>query len=107
MYFLIFQVRVFAGVEETRLGPKPVATGRLCEWKEDPAEPADKFSSFGAYQRSLNLQCQEGQPGIIQWTPDSRTPDLVYYQCFTHRYSIQNLSVDLKCTVDIQPNVIV
>ena len=37
-------------------------------------------------QRSLTLDCQEGQPGIIQWTPDRNTPDLVYYQCYTHRY---------------------
>ena len=36
-------VRVFAGIEQTRRGPRPVATGRLCEWKEDPDEPADGF----------------------------------------------------------------
>ena len=47
---LFSQVRVFAGVEENRLGPEPVAKGRLCEWKEDPEEPANKFRSFGAYQ---------------------------------------------------------
>ena len=38
------------------------------------------------FQRSLTLDCKEGQPGIIQWTPDRDTPDLVYYQCYTHRY---------------------
>ena len=66
-------------------GSEPTATGRLCEWKEDPSEPANKFKSFGGYQRSLTLECHEGQPGIIQWTPDENTPDLVYYQCYTHR----------------------
>ena len=32
-----FKVRVFAGVEQLRNGgTRPAATGRLCEWKEDP-----------------------------------------------------------------------
>ena len=54
-------VRVFAGVEQTRFeGPQPSATGRLCEWKEDTSKPSDSFNSFGAYQRSLSLQCKEG-----------------------------------------------
>jgi len=40
---VLIKVRVFAGIEQTRSGPSPVAKGRLCEWKEDPAEPADNF----------------------------------------------------------------
>ena len=60
--------------------PVPTAYGRLCEWKQDPAQPSSGFNSFGAYQRSLNLDCQKGQPGILQWTPDINTPDTVYYQ---------------------------
>jgi len=81
------KIRVFAGLEQTRRGEVvPAATGRLCEWKEDPTRPSNLFSSFGAYQRSLSLNCQEGQPGILQWTPDRFTPDTVYYQCFTHRF---------------------
>ena len=109
------KVRVFAGVEQLRNGgTRPAATGRLCEWKEDPRwsfcfwwfcqkwsfridfnttmqdrklssknvwfqfrqpacvifslnpgfhcrQPAFLFSSFGAYQRSLSLNCQEGK----------------------------------------------
>ena len=39
----------------------PSATGRLCEWKEDEKQPANFFTSFGAYQRSLSLFCQEGE----------------------------------------------
>ena len=104
-------------------GDVPSGTGRLCEWREDPQQPADKFSSFGAYQvntislivniicnqlfvyiflfmffqRSLTLDCQEGQPGIIQWTPDRNTPDLVYYQCYTHRYLGWKINVVDSC----------
>jgi len=81
------KTKVFSGIENNRLsGATPTGIGRLCEWREDPQQPADSFSSFGAYQRSLTLDCKEGQPGIIQWTPDRDTPDLVYYQCYTHRY---------------------
>jgi len=92
------RVKVFAGVEQTRFGGTvPTATGRLCEWKEDDKKPANQFSSFGAYQRSLSLYCQEGQPGILQWTPDRRTPDTVYYQCFTHRFLGWKINVVDRC----------
>ena len=56
------RLQVFAGVKKTRFGgPVPTATGRLCEWKEDVKKAANQFTSFGAYQRSLSLYCQEGQ----------------------------------------------
>ena len=80
------QVKVFGGVKTSRLGSEPTGLGRLCEWKEDPNEAGQDHKSFGSFQRSLSLDCQEGQPGIMQWTPDKSTPDLVYYQCYTHRY---------------------
>jgi hypothetical protein len=80
------QVRVLAGIENGPNGAQPTGVGRLCEWKEDGSEPASSFTSFGAYQRSLTLQCQEGQPGIIQFRPDENTPDTLYYSCYTHRY---------------------
>lgn len=60
--------------------PAPSAQGRLCEWLEDPNQPADKFSSFGAYQRTLKLHCEEGEPAYLQFTPDEYTPDTIYYQ---------------------------
>ena len=42
---------LFFPIENNRLsGDVPSGTGRLCEWREDPQQPADKFSSFGAYQ---------------------------------------------------------
>ena len=41
----------FFPIENNRLsGDVPSGTGRLCEWREDPQQPADRFSSFGAYQ---------------------------------------------------------
>ncbi|KAJ8879027.1 hypothetical protein PR048_019633 [Dryococelus australis] len=77
----VVEVRVFAGVKQTRRGPIPMGTGRLCNWTPDPKQPpADEFASFGAYQRTLTLECDEGEPGVVQWTPDQNTPDVVYYQ---------------------------
>ncbi|CAG9821915.1 unnamed protein product [Phaedon cochleariae] len=60
--------------------PVPTGTGRLCHWTQTGDLEADDFQSFGAYQRTLELKCDQGEPGVIQWTPDSNTPDTVYYQ---------------------------
>lgn len=95
------EVRVFAGVGTDSTGEiVPTATGRLCQWTEDPDSPAELHSSFGAYQRTLKLVCEEGQPGILQWTPDENTPDTVYYQCFTHRYLGWKIHVHNGCDLD-------
>ncbi|XP_068237883.1 protein Skeletor, isoforms B/C isoform X1 [Palaemon carinicauda] len=96
------RIRVFAGVGQDRDGsPVPTAYGRLCEWNEDPNQPAGAFDSFGAYQRTLQLNCQEGQPGILQWTPDVNTPDTVYYQCYTHRFLGWKINVVDQCNEQI------
>ncbi|KAK3854277.1 hypothetical protein Pcinc_039232 [Petrolisthes cinctipes] len=93
------RTRVFAGVGQDRDGSAvPNAFGRLCEWSPNPNQPtADAFDSFGGYQRTLTLDCQEGQPGILQWTPDAETPDLVYYQCYTHRFLGWKINVHDGC----------
>ncbi|KAF0313186.1 Protein Skeletor, isoforms B/C [Amphibalanus amphitrite] len=94
------RVRVLAGVETDASGvARPTATGRLCQWRVDSRRrpPAAGYSSFGAYQRTLQLDCEEGQPGILQWTPDGDTPDTVYYQCFTHRFLGWKINVLDSC----------
>ncbi|XP_046383111.1 protein Skeletor, isoforms B/C [Ischnura elegans] len=98
-------VQVFAGVEwDPNTGePRPTATGRLCNWTPDPDKPADEATSFGAYQRTLSLVCDEqndGRPGILRWTPDINTPDTVYYQCYTHRYLGWKINVLDSCEGD-------
>jgi hypothetical protein len=81
------KIRIFAGAKKTRGVVRPTGAGRFCTWKPDQNQPdADEFASFGAYQRTLTLVCEPGEPGVVQWTPDENTPDTVYYQCFTHRY---------------------
>ncbi|CAD7084416.1 unnamed protein product [Hermetia illucens] len=92
-------VRIYAGVKRSRTGHViPTGVGRLCNWTPDiDGPPADDYLSFGAYQRTLTLKCDEGEPGIITWTPDQSTPDTVYYQCFTHRYLGWRINVLDSC----------
>ncbi|KAF4521057.1 hypothetical protein B566_EDAN008129 [Ephemera danica] len=92
------KVQVFAGIKFDKRGKAtPIGTGRLCNWTPDPDYPADESESFGAYQRTLRLECDPGEPGILRWTPDENTPDTVYYQCFTHRYLGWKINVVDSC----------
>lgn len=92
-------MHIFAGVKRNRYGAlQPTGIGRLCNWTPDvDGPPADDYSSFGAYQRSLTLKCEEGSPGVITWRPDHDTPDTVYYHCFTHRYLGWKINVLDSC----------
>ncbi|VVC37406.1 DM13 domain,DOMON domain [Cinara cedri] len=92
-------IQIYAGVSVSKLGDIiPTGIGRLCNWTPDPQQPsADEFVSFGAYQRTLSLACDNGDPGIVQWTPDADTPDTVYYQCFTHRHLGWKINVLDSC----------
>lgn len=80
--FIYQNVNIYAGVRQNRNGDLiPIGVGRSCYWTPDSEGPdADEYTSFGAYQRSLTLRCDQGEPGIVQWTPDENTPDTVYYQ---------------------------
>lgn len=50
----------------------------------------------------MTLKCDEGEPGIITWTPDDKTSDTVYYQCFTHRYLGWKINVLDSCDRETQ-----
>ncbi|CAK1540882.1 unnamed protein product [Leptosia nina] len=92
-------VEIYAGVRRARSGDLiPTGVGRLCNWTPDNEGPeADEYPSFGAYQRSLTLVCEEGNPGVVTWTPDKNTPDTVYYQCFTHRHLGWKINIVDEC----------
>ncbi|XP_017786521.1 PREDICTED: protein Skeletor, isoforms B/C-like isoform X1 [Nicrophorus vespilloides] len=94
-------VKIFAGVRKAKDGSaQPTGVGRLCHWTHQGDSDADDFESFGAYQRTLELKCDQGEPGVIQWTPDKDTPDTVYYQCFTHRYLGWKINVLDDCDAE-------
>ncbi|CAB3232590.1 unnamed protein product [Arctia plantaginis] len=95
-------IKIYAGVRQTRNGNvTPIGVGRLCNWTPDPKGPeADEYLSFGAYQRALTLVCEEGNPGVVTWIPDRKTPDTVYYQCFTHRHLGWKINVLDECDVE-------
>lgn len=78
---MLQNVTIFSGVRFDKNGEAiPIGTGRLCHWTHTGDSDAEDFDSFGAYQRTLQLKCDVGEPGVITWTPDSNTPDTVYYQ---------------------------
>ena len=54
--------------------------GRLCEWTTTEPAPGQGYPTFEAFAETLDLQCQQGESGVLTWTPDASTPDLVYYQ---------------------------
>jgi len=81
--------QVYAGIEFDKKGrPTPTSAGRLCVWllsNNLDKRKADNYHSFIQYRSALNYTCEDGNAAILQWTPNSSTPDMVYYQSYTHR----------------------
>ncbi|XP_055950409.1 protein Skeletor, isoforms B/C-like [Argiope bruennichi] len=77
---------VYAGIEtDSNQRMIPTGVGRLCEWKHKTIDKSAEVETFEEYKKTLMLDCMDGSPGTFYWVPDEATPDLVYYQCFTHR----------------------
>lgn len=69
---------------------KPLAgsVGRLCAWLPNninDIRKAETHQSFAQFRAKLDYSCEPGQQGIVQWTPNISTPDIVYYQSYTQR----------------------
>ncbi|XP_066600483.1 protein Skeletor, isoforms B/C isoform X2 [Prorops nasuta] len=80
------QEKVFAGVAYDSDGyPYPTAAGRYCEWKHRSVDMSSKYESFEGFFTTLELQCDKGEPAELVWTVPKDTPDLIYYQCYTHK----------------------
>lgn len=97
--------RIFAGVALRPDGQfVPTAEGRLCEWKQTNQTSAnpDLYQTFSAYQRSLRLDCLHGQVSTLKFVPDSNTPDLIFYQCYTHRNMGWRIKVVDSCQTYVQ-----
>lgn len=77
--------KVFAGMATDRDGyPYPTAAGRYCEWVHLTVDRYADFENFADYKKTLTLQCDQGEPAILNWTVAMDTPNEVYYQCYTH-----------------------
>lgn len=60
--------------------------GPLCLSKHKPGKDSrldDTFLNFKKFNRSLEYSCEQGDPGILEFTPNSSWPDIVYYNSFT------------------------
>jgi hypothetical protein len=44
----------------------------------------DNFATFKKFNRTLRFSCENGDPAILEITPNSSWPDIVYYNSFTH-----------------------
>lgn len=77
--------RVFAGVRYDAEGyPYPTAAGRYCEWAHTTVDRSAEMETFLEYLSTLRLVCDNGEPAYLNWTVAPETPDLLYYQCYTH-----------------------
>lgn len=83
------KTHVYSGVDFDRKGrPNPTTSGRLCLWsvrEGTDSRRSDDFHTFIQFRNSLNYSCEYGQPGLLLWTPNASTPDIVYYQSYTQR----------------------
>lgn len=71
----------------TRRGqPRPTSAGRLCLWKHEHTDRRidEKYSTFEKFRNTLKLRCEQGsEPAILEVTPNSSWPDVVYYHSNT------------------------
>eukprot|EP01130_Rhizamoeba_saxonica_P018400 TRINITY_DN9194_c0_g1_i1.p1 TRINITY_DN9194_c0_g1~~TRINITY_DN9194_c0_g1_i1.p1 ORF type:complete len:537 (-),score=166.80 TRINITY_DN9194_c0_g1_i1:52-1662(-) len=67
---------VYAGYEDG----EPTIAGRHCEIIFVDTE----LEKMGDLEDEI--ECDEGEAAILEWTPDDETPDELYYQCTKHKY---------------------
>ncbi|KAH9632954.1 hypothetical protein HF086_002776 [Spodoptera exigua] len=58
--------------------------GRYCEWTHKTIDQSAASETFEDYMKTVQLECNDGEPAVLNWTVAHETPDLVYYQCYTH-----------------------
>lgn len=88
-------VRILSGISfDKKSRPTPTAFGRLCVWEYPEnfdARKSDNYATFVQFRGQLNYTCEKGdrnhrdQAGLLVWTPNTSTPDVVYYQSYTQQ----------------------
>ncbi|CAD7083693.1 unnamed protein product [Hermetia illucens] len=79
------QQTVYAGVDYDSNGyPFPTAAGRYCEWVHKGVDKSAVSETFEDYMKTVELECEGGEPAILNWTVPDDAPNLLFYQCYTH-----------------------
>lgn len=66
-----------------------VGLGPICRYETTAASADAELLSFEDYAATLDMSCADDEwlsnrAGIVEFTPDAWTPDLIYYHCVTH-----------------------
>ncbi|XP_014254156.1 protein Skeletor, isoforms B/C isoform X2 [Cimex lectularius] len=101
------QQRVFAGVSYDSEGfPYPTASGRYCEWQHKTVDKSETTETFKEYLETLRLECVPGEPAYLNWTVPMETPDILYYQCYTHNNLGWKIHVTNRTSASKAPSLV-
>lgn len=86
---------------------EPTAVGPLCLYTETSKSHDAAAGGYLEYFSSLNTSCAwdpdiVDNAGVLEFTPDSTTPDLIYYQSVTH----SNLGWEIHVIDDDAPSIV-
>lgn len=56
------------------------SVGRYCEWRHKTIDMSAISETFEEYVKTLYLDCEDGDPGYLNWTVPMDAPDTLYYQ---------------------------
>lgn len=94
------------------------AKAPICRFEKTGATTDDvELGAFDDYYETLDTSCIDNEvlsaaAAVLEFTPNENTPDLVYYQCVTHRnlgYKIRIIDADdesLSMTPTIAPSTL-
>lgn len=60
------------------------SAGRYCEWKHNTVDVSAQTATFAEYMKTVHLDCELGEPAILNWTVPMDAPNTLYYQVFAY-----------------------
>jgi hypothetical protein len=102
---------VYAGIEvaDDNSSFEVTAAGPLCNFGTTDETAAALEKSYAEYAATLDTSCADdttisAAAAVLEFTPDEMTPDVVYYQCVTHRslgWEIRIIDADAESSLQI------